>query len=253
MRYFIHLAYNGKNFHGWQIQQNAITVQQVMNTALSLYFRENIELMGAGRTDTGVHAKDFYAHFDFETPLNISDIQHIVYKLNGILKDDIVIYDIFPVASDAHARFDAVSRTYQYFINTRKNAFNNDFSFSFYGKLNIDKMNEACKILFEYTDFSCFSKSNTQTKTNNCSIKEAYWIQAEHQLIFTITADRFLRNMVRAIVGTLLDIGNERIAITDMRKIIESKNRSEAGYSVPAKALFLTKIIYPDNILINRF
>ncbi len=249
MRYFLHLAYNGSKYHGWQIQNNAITVQQVLNDALSLFFRVPIELSGVGRTDAGVHASDYYAHFDLENPLIDNEIPKIVYKLNGLLNNDIVIYNIIQVNDFAHARFDAISRTYKYFINTRKNIFNSDFSYTFYGKLNVEKMNEACKILFEYDDFTCFSKSNTQTKTNNCKIMQAFWEQKDNILIFTITADRFLRNMVRAIVGTLMEIGKGNIEIEDIHKIIESKNRSEAGFSVPAKGLFLSNIEYPQSLI----
>lgn len=249
MRYFIHLAYNGKKFHGWQFQNNAVTVQEVLNNALSLFFRTKIELTGAGRTDTGVHATDYYAHFDIDNEIEISKIPHIVYKLNGFLKEDIVIYNIFRVDDSAHARFDAISRTYNYFINFKKNVFNTDFSYNYFLKLDINKMNDACKILFEYKDFSCFSKSNTQTKTNNCKITEAIWQIVDNQMVFTITADRFLRNMVRAIVGTLLEIGSGKLQVIDLHRIIENKNRSDAGYSVPAKALFLTKIVYPESIM----
>lgn len=249
MRYFVHLAYNGRNYHGWQLQINAITVQEVLNNAFSLIFRQSIELYGAGRTDTGVHASNYYAHFDIDTEIEKHNISKFIYKLNAILKEDIVIYNIFRVDDDAHARFDAISRTYNYYINLQKNVFNNDFSYSYYLDLDVDRMNEACKILFEYEDFSCFSKSKTQTKTNNCKIMEANWKVVDNQLIFTITADRFLRNMVRAIVGTLLEIGNGKLQIADLHEIIKGKNRSDAGYSVPAKALFLSKVIYPERII----
>ena len=245
------MAYNGKNFHGWQIQNNAITVQQVLNDTLSLFFRTSIELTGAGRTDTGVHAKDFYAHFDLPVEINPNDIAHIVYKLNGFLKEDIAIYNIIAVNENAHARFDAISRTYNYYIGVKKNVFNFDYYYNIYGELDVEAMNNAARLLFEYADFSCFSKSNTQTKTNNCKITEAYFKQFENELVFTITADRFLRNMVRAIVGTLLDIGFHKINIEDFKQIIENKNRSDAGYSVPAKALFLTKIVYPESIFLK--
>ena len=245
------MAYNGKNFHGWQIQNNAITVQQVLNDTLSLFFRTKIELTGAGRTDTGVHAKDFYAHFDLPTELNPNDIAHIVYKLNGFLKEDIAIYNIIAVNENAHARFDAISRTYNYYIGIKKNVFNFDYYYNIYGEIDIEAMNNAARLLFEYTDFSCFSKSNTQTKTNNCKITEAYFKQSENELVFTVTADRFLRNMVRAIVGTLLDIGFHKINLEDFKQIIENKNRSDAGYSVPAKALFLSKIVYPESIFLK--
>ncbi|MCX6231098.1 MAG: tRNA pseudouridine(38-40) synthase TruA [Bacteroidetes bacterium] len=247
-RYFLHFAYNGKNYHGWQLQDNAPTIQAVLNKNLSLFFRTEIELCGAGRTDTGVHAKDYYAHFDLHTPLNNDDIPLLVHKLNGFLNEDIVIYNIIPVKDHAHARFDAISRTYNYYISFKKDIFNFDNCYTIYGSLNIDLMNEAASLLMDYTDFSSFSKSNTQTKTNNCKIYSAFWLHEEDKLIFSITADRFLRNMVRAIVGTLLEIGFNKISLDDFKQIIESKNRSEAGWSVPAKALFLTEIKYPDNI-----
>ncbi len=246
-RYFLHLAYNGKKFHGWQIQNNAITVQQVLNETLSLFFRTEIELTGAGRTDTGVHAKDFYAHFDLPTEIKSDNIPLIVHKLNGFLKDDIAIYNIIPVKEDAHARFDAITRTYHYYIGVKKDVFNSDYHYTIYGNIDVEAMNEAAQVLFDYTDFSCFSKSNTQTKTNNCKIIAAFWEQRGDALVFTITADRFLRNMVRAIVGTLLEIGFHKINIDDFKQIIENKNRSDAGYSVPAKALFLAKIVYPES------
>lgn len=250
-RYFLHLAYNGKKFHGWQIQNNAVTVQQVLNKTLSLFFKTKIELTGAGRTDTGVHAKDFYAHFDLQTVISSIEIPHIVYKLNGFLNEDIVIYDILPVKDEAHARFDAISRTYYYTIGLKKDVFNFEYYYYIYRKLDVIAMNVAARILFEYSDFSCFSKSNTQTLTNNCKITTAFWEQYDDKLIFTITADRFLRNMVRAIVGTLLEIGFHKINNEDFKQIIENKNRSEAGFSVPAKALFLSKIIYPETIFIK--
>jgi tRNA pseudouridine38-40 synthase len=251
-RYFLHLAYNGKNFHGWQIQKNAITLQQVLNETLSLFFNSKIELTGAGRTDTGVHAKDFYAHFELNTELNQIDIPRIVHKINGFLNADIVIYDIIRVKDDAHARFDAISRTYLYYVGRQKNVFDFDYYYNLYGNLDVEAMNEAAEILLSYTDFSCFSKSNTQTKTNNCKIITAFWKEQADKLVFTITADRFLRNMVRAIVGTLLDIGFHKINIEDFKIIIENKNRSDAGYSVPAKALFLAKIEYPASVFLKQ-
>ncbi len=251
-RYFLHLSYNGKNFHGWQIQNNAITVQQVLNETLSLFFRTKVELTGAGRTDTGVHASDFYAHFDLPLPINPDDFSRIVHKLNGFLKDDIAIYAIKPVKDDAHARFDAISRTYHYNIGIKKDVFNSDYYYKVYGNIDIKAMNDAAHLLYDYIDFSCFSKSNTQTKTNNCKIILAFWEQHDDKLVFTITADRFLRNMVRAIVGTLLEIGYHKINIEDFKRIIENKNRSDAGYSVPAKALFLEKIVYPESIFLHE-
>ena len=247
-RYFIKLAFNGKNYHGWQMQDNALTIQSVINDALSKLLEEEINVTGCGRTDTGVHAKEFYAHFDINKILNKNDRENIVFKLNNFLDDSIVIFNIIHVKPDSHARFDAISRTYQYFISRQKDPFDNDFSYYVYGDINIDLMNEGAKILYEYEDLTSFSKLHSDVKTNNCKVLYAKWAENEDKLIFTITADRFLRNMVRAIVGTLLDIGKKKISLKDFRKIIESKNRSDAGYSVPAKGLFLTKIEYPDDI-----
>ena len=245
MKYFLKLAYNGKNYHGWQLQNNAITVQKVLNDTLSIYFGQTIELTGCGRTDTGVHAKDFYAHFELNLELNDADRANAVNKLNRFLKSDVVIFDILSVHPEAHARFDAISRTYVYNISRFKNPFFTEFSYYYPYKLDIDIMNKGADLLFNYIDFSCFSKSNTQVYTNNCQIMEAKWELTVDELNFTIKADRFLRNMVRAIVGTLLDLGNQRITLDDFKNIIENKNRSDAGFSVPAHALFLTKVEYP--------
>lgn len=197
--------------------------------------------MGAGRTDTGVHAKEMYAHFDLETPF---DIPNVIHKLNSFLPKDIVIYDIFRVADEAHTRFDATKRTYEYHINTFKDAFLQEQSWYFHQKLNLDLMNEAAKSLLNHTDFQSFSKVNTDVNTFDCSIFEAYWKQENGKLIFTISANRFLRNMVRSIVGTLINIGLHKITLDDFESIIESKNRDKAGFSVPAHGLYLTKIEY---------
>ncbi|HEX9825181.1 MAG TPA: tRNA pseudouridine(38-40) synthase TruA [Flavobacteriaceae bacterium] len=245
MRYFIELSYNGKAYHGWQNQPNAISVQQVLEEALSVLMQTKIEVVGAGRTDTGVHASQMFAHFDVEFEIDISTL---VYKLNAILPNDIAIHDIFRVKEDAHARFDAISRTYHYKISTSKNVFTNDFAYRFQLPLNVEKMNEACKILLRYKDFQCFSKSNTDVKTYYCNIEKAEWIEEQNDLIFIITADRFLRNMVRAIVGTMINIGLGKIQVKDLITIIGSKNRSEAGYSVPAHGLYLTQITYPESL-----
>jgi tRNA pseudouridine38-40 synthase len=247
-RYFIKLAFNGKNYHGWQMQDNALTIQSVINDALSKLLSEEINLTGCGRTDTGVHAKEFYAHFDTCKNFTNDEKKRLILKLNNFLPYDISIYEIINVKNNAHARFDAISRTYQYFITRQKDPFDNNFSYYVYGDINIDLMNEGAKILYEYEDFTSFSKLHSDVKTNNCKILNAKWVEKEDKLIFTITADRFLRNMVRAIVRTLLDIGKKKISLKDFRKIIKSKNRSDAGYSVPAKGLFLTKIEYPDDI-----
>lgn len=245
-RYFIELQYNGKNFHGWQIQPNAITVQEVIEKALNIFIGSPTAATGCGRTDAGVHAKYFVAHFD--TKNKIENLKNLVYKLNRYLSDDIRIIDIYQVRTDAHARFDALSRTYKYYITTAKNPFGVETEWYQYGKFNIDLMNKACKILFEYKDFTSFSKLHTQTKTNNCKIIEANWTQEGEKLIFTITADRFLRDMVRAITGTMMLIGRETISLNDFRNIIEVKNRQAAGQSVPAHALFLEDVEYPEDI-----
>ncbi len=244
-RYFVELAYNGAPFCGWQIQDNAVTVQSTLEEAFSRIMRETVALTGAGRTDTGVHAKKYVAHFDSTQILDESACEILCRKLNSYLRESIVIYKIYNVPNDLHARFSAISRTYQYVISLEKNPFMFDFSYELYGDLDVNMMNSACKILHEYTDFSCFSKAHTQTKTNLCTIQKAIWKHEKNNLIFTIQANRFLRNMVRAIVGTMLEIGQHKISLADFRQIIESKNRSEAGLSVPAKGLFLTDVTYP--------
>lgn len=241
MRYFIKLAYNGTQYHGWQCQPNASSVQETLNKAVSVILNSEINLMGAGRTDTGVHATEMYAHFDFEKPF---DLKSIVHKLNSYLPKDIVVYAVIPVPDEAHARFDATKRTYEYHINTFKDAFLQDGSWYFHKKLDLDSMNEASKLLFNHTDFQCFSKVNTDVNTFDCTIFEAYWQQKDNQIVFTISANRFLRNMVRAIVGTLVNVGLHKISLDDFNEIIKSKNREKAGFSVPAHGLYLTKIEY---------
>lgn len=241
MRYFIKFSYLGTHYHGWQQQPNAISVQEILNKALSKILNNTIDVMGAGRTDTGVHAQEMFAHFDFESEI---DSQTIVHKLNSYLPKDIAIFDIIKVHDNAHARFDAKSRTYEYHISTQKNVFNENLAWYSLQKLDIYKMNEACKILLDYSDFECFSKVNTDVATFNCKIQKAFWQQNGTQIIFTIKADRFLRNMVRAIVGTMINIGTEKVTLPEFISIIESKDRSKAGFSVPAKGLFLTNIEY---------
>jgi tRNA pseudouridine38-40 synthase len=241
LRYFIEFAYNGKNYHGWQSQPNSITVQETINKALSVLLRQQIDVVGAGRTDTGVHAALMYAHFDY--PEIDNDL--LVQKLNSFLPKDIVVYRFIPVDDEAHARFDATSRTYEYHIHTFKDAFIHEGSWYNFHHLDVDKMNEAAKILLQYKDFKCFSKTHTDVKTFNCDITEAYWKKNGNRLVFTITADRFLRNMVRAIVGTLVEIGTGKITVEDLHIIIKSRDRSRAGFSVPAHGLYLTKVIYP--------
>ncbi|MDT0608108.1 tRNA pseudouridine(38-40) synthase TruA [Croceitalea rosinachiae] len=245
MRYFIQFSYFGKAYHGWQNQPNAITVQQILEEGLSTLLRSKIETAGAGRTDTGVHAKQMFAHFDFGP---IQDSIDLTRRLNGFLPPDIAVKSIFLTLPEAHARFDAIERTYEYWIVQDKNPFYIDSTHFIWSALDLDAMNQAASILMEYEDFECFSKSNTDVKTFLCKIKKAVWHRKDDKLIFTITADRFLRNMVRAIVGTLLEIGLGKNDPQKIRAIIESKDRGEAGASVPAKGLYLTKVLYPEKI-----
>jgi len=249
-RYFIELAYNGTAYHGWQLQPNAITVQECLDKALSTYFRQPVNTLGCGRTDAGVHAKQFFAHFnlEFSDSLNITgnkELERKVSGINSLLPYDISVKRIFTVNDDAHARFDANERSYKYHIHFYKDPFKLNRSWLLKGELDVDLMNEAAKLLLNYTDFSCFSKSHTQTFTNNCKITEAHIHFEEESLVFSISADRFLRNMVRAIVGTLIKIGKKEISLMDFKDIIESKNRSKAGQSVPACGLYLVSVKYP--------
>lgn len=243
MRYFIQLSYDGTNYHGWQVQDNALSVQGETEKALSVVTRETIELVGAGRTDTGVHASFYIAHFDSNQE-NLSD-GNLVFKLNCLLPSDIAIQKIFPVRPDAHARFDATYREYKYFLSRNKDPFSFRYAEKENRPLNIEKMNEASLILFEYRDFTSFSKLGSDVKTNNCVIHKAFWEEVGSQLVFTIRADRFLRNMVRAIVGTLIDVGLGKLSLEDFRSVIEKKDRGSAGASVAAKGLFLVDIGYP--------
>jgi tRNA pseudouridine38-40 synthase len=244
-RFFIQLSYNGTAYHGWQVQENtAITVQEELNSKLTLILGEKIETTGCGRTDTGVHAKDFYAHFDVSVLSLPPD--KLVHKLNSVLPNDIVVSRIFEVHNDANARFDALSRTYEYVISKKRNPFLLNAAYVVYNIPDIDKMNEAAATLLQFRDFSAFSKSNTQTLTNICRITEASWKEQGDLMIFTITADRFLRNMVRAIVGTLLEVGTGKISLQQFKEVIESKDRKQAGFSVPACGLYLTKVLYKE-------
>jgi len=247
-RYCVEIAYKGCNYHGWQVQDNAISVQELVDKALATVLREEVKTVGCGRTDTGVHAKQLFAHFDLEDRNEALDIPRIQNGLNSLLPSDIVIKNLFLVAPDFHARFDAISRSYEYHVHFGKNPFLNEFSWQLRDRPNVDKMNAAAKIMTEYQDFSCFSKSHTQVFTNNCDIYHAEWkCIAEDRLIFYITANRFLRNMVRAIVGTLVSLGRDpEKPAESIREIIESKNRSLAGASVPACGLYLTRVSYND-------
>ena len=244
-RYFIEIMFDGTAYHGWQVQPNSSTVQQQINQAISIILGENINVVGAGRTDTGVHAKQMFAHFDSSVSFEVKDL---VYKLNSYLKNDISILRVFEVNDSAHSRFDAISRKYEYLINFNKNPFLINKSWYFQRELDIDLMNDASKLLLNYTDFTSFSKLHTQTKTNNCVVKMAICEIVNDTLIFSIEADRFLRNMVRAIVGTLVAVGEKKISIEEFVEIIESKNRSKAGASVPACGLYLVSIKYPKII-----
>lgn len=241
MRYFIQLAYNGTAYHGWQYQPNASSVQETLNNALSILLNSPISIMGAGRTDTGVHASQMYAHFDYEMKLQTTSVVH---KLNSFLPVDIVVYDIISVSDEAHCRFDAIQRTYEYHINTIKNPFLDKLSWYYNQELDVDVMNKAASILLKHTNFQCFSKVKTDVNTFDCTIFEANWSQNKDRLIFTISANRFLRNMVRSIVGTLVNVGLHKINLIEFEAIIESKNREKAGFSVPAHGLYLTKITY---------
>jgi tRNA pseudouridine38-40 synthase len=242
-RYFIQLSFRGTHFHGWQVQNNAKTVQDELQQVLSTILRKRIEITGAGRTDTGVHAKEMFAHFDNEEEL--TDLQHFTFKLNSILPADIAVQKVFEVPIDYHARFTASARSYEYHLHQQKDPFKQDTSYYFNRNLSVNAMNQAAQILLEYTDFSAFSKSNTQTFTNDCTIYNAVWEITDDGLVFHISANRFLRNMVRAIVGTLLEIGIGKYEVADMHTIIQSKNRSKAGTSVPACGLYLTRVEYP--------
>jgi len=278
-RYFIELSFNGAAYHGWQIQKNAVSVQEVLNKKLAVILRQPIETTGCGRTDTGVHARDFFAHFDagggsivhspwtidkadstinenpseatmdhgpstMDYPPSTIDYNNLLRSINSVLPKDIAVKRIFPVAADANARFDAVLRSYEYHIHFNKDPFKNGYSWEMRDRPDIALMNTAAKIIMEYTDFSCFSKSNTQVKTNICKIAKAAWSTTDDGIVFKISADRFLRNMVRAIVGTLLMVGFKEIEPEAVRGIIESKNRSKAGTSVPACGLYLTEVLY---------
>lgn len=280
MKYFIYLQYDGTDYHGWQSQPDAVTVQETIEQKLSMLLRRDIFIVGAGRTDAGVHARQMVAHFaivdkQFEDenqgqyePIGLTleeigmNCQDLTFKLNQVLPGDIYIQKIVPVTDEAHARFSPVSRTYRYYITTRKPLYDRRYVMRTYEELDIELMNHACAKLFCYEDFTSFSKLHTDVKTNNCKIMEAYWRKMgdedcstsvnEATYVFTIKADRFLRNMVRAIVGTLILVGRHRMTIQEFAQTIERKNRCSAGDSVPASGLFLEEIEYPENIFINK-
>lgn len=246
MRYFLVLAYEGTNYHGWQKQPNASTIQETIEDCLSVLLSDKIMLTGAGRTDAGVHAKQMVAHFDYNKLID----KQLILRMNSFLPRDIAIYDIFRVNPQAHARFDAISRRYEYYISLRKNPFYRNSSWQFFNiKLDFEKMKKAAKILLEVTDFTSFAKLHTEVKTNNCRIMQVQWrCIAKDLWCFEITADRFLRNMVRAIVGTLIELGKGEKSIGDFKQIIEKKDRKLAGVSAPACGLFLKEINYPTHL-----
>ena len=248
MRYFIEFSYLGSNYHGWQIQPNAITIQEVLENSMSKILNYKINLIGCGRTDSGVHSKQMFAHFDLESSIN----NNFLHKINSFLPKDIAINRFFAVNIDSHARFDAKSRTYEYYMSNIKNPFELGKTYYYKNDLDIIKMNESAKVLLNYTDFKCFSKSKTDVKTFNCKIFEANWVLLDNSMVFKITANRFLRNMVRAIVGTLIEVGLGRISIKEFESIIIKRDRTLAGFSVPAHGLYLKKIKYDwKEILLN--
>tara|TARA_B100001057_G_scaffold495299_1_gene593966 strand:+ start:2954 stop:3703 length:750 start_codon:yes stop_codon:yes gene_type:complete len=249
LRFFLDFSYNGQHFHGWQRQINAISVQQTIEDCISIIQGDKTSISGAGRTDSGVHAKQMIAHLDLkELKLDIKDL---IFKLNLLLPKTINIHNIIPVKEDAHARFDAISRTYKYYICDVKNPFYYPYRYYLREKLNLKKMNIAAKILIGKKNFKCFCKKSNNIMNYECIVKEAFWKKTKKGAVFTITSNRFLRNMVRSIVGTLIEIGIEKRSVTDLAEIIKSKNRDNAGYSVPAGGLFLTKIVYPKSIFIK--
>jgi tRNA pseudouridine38-40 synthase len=243
-RYFIELSYKGTNFHGWQRQPNAISVQEVIEQGLSKILRTPIEIQGSSRTDTGVHAAQQFAHFETDEP--IKDFGKLIYGLNSLLPKDVAIIDIHAVAADAHSRFDATHRRYLYRILRKKNPFWVGLAYKYITPLDVNLMNEACEIMKHYTDFQSFSKYHTDVKTFNCTISKAYWEETEDLLIFHVEANRFLRGMVRAIVGTMLDVGIGKVTLAGFEEILKAKDRKYAGNAAPAEGLTLVEVGYPD-------
>ncbi|MDE7350835.1 MAG: tRNA pseudouridine(38-40) synthase TruA [Muribaculaceae bacterium] len=242
-RYFLRLAYRGAPFHGWQVQPNAVSVQGEVEKALSTVLRTAVAIVGAGRTDTGVNARVMYAHFDFEDEL--ADKRRLLVSLNRIVGRDIAIHDIIPVHDDAHARFDATLRTYKYYVTFEKTPFFYPLSWHCPNRLDLERMNEAASILLATEDFTSFAKLHSDAKTNICRVSKAEWtMEGANTAVFTITADRFLRNMVRAVVGTLVDVGRGKLTPEGFRNIIERKDRCAAGQSMPGEALFLWDVKY---------
>lgn len=263
MRFFLFLSYDGTAYHGWQIQPNGNSVQEVLEQALSTLLRVPTTVVGAGRTDAGVHARCMVAHFDIaEEPFAQMEEKALSYgkevgswltdKLNRLLPPDIAVQQVRRVRDDAHARFDACARTYRYYLTTAKDVFARGYSMRVFSELDFGRMNEAAACLAEYSDFTSFSKMHTDARTNNCRITHAAWTRTdEHQWVFTITADRFLRNMVRAVVGTLVEVGRGQLSVPQFREVIEGKDRCLAGESVPAEGLFLERVDYPENVFVG--
>jgi tRNA pseudouridine38-40 synthase len=246
-RYFIFISYKGTSYHGWQLQPNSVTIQKIIDNALSVVLNEDIHTTGAGRTDTGVHALVFCAHFDSHDP-DLTERKNLVFRLNRFLPDDITVNSIRKVLSDANARFSAISRTYKYFITRAKDPFFYSSSWFLHGNIDVKAMNQACSILLNHSDFTSFSKLHSGSKTNICKIYFALWDEEDNRLVFKIKADRFLRNMVRAIVGTMVEIGFGKMNQKEFEEIILAKDRCRAGTSAPAKGLFLADIEYPREI-----
>lgn len=242
MRYFITFSYQGSSYHGWQRQPDANSVQQTLEEAMELFLKESVSLVGAGRTDTGVHAKVMVAHFDTEV---LFEIEELIYRLNAYLDETIAISNIVKVKEDAHARFDATSRSYEYWVVQQKNPFLDQAAYFVIHPLDVNLMNEAAALMLDHKDFECFSKSNTDVHTYLCDVTRAEWVFEGERLVFHVSANRFLRNMVRAIVGTLLEVGKGKMSIDEFKAVLNSKDRRKAGPSVPAKGLYLTTIQYP--------
>ena len=245
MRYFLDISYNGKNYHGWQEQPNAISVQEVLDQALTTILRTDIRGVGSGRTDTGVHAFQQVVHID---TLEEVDIDHTRYRLNSLLPHDIAINSMKKVKAEAHARFDAMKRSYRYFLHTSKNPFKNETSYFFPHALCLEKINEACKLLISWKDFQAFSKVHTDVNNYECDLSEVEWETVSEGFVFKVSANRFLRGMVRTLVGTLLDVGLEKLSLSDINKILESRDRRAAGRSVPAHGLYLSEVQYSPDI-----
>jgi len=244
MRYCIFFSYDGTAYHGWQFQPNANSVQQELEKALFTALRQPISVTGAGRTDTGVHARMMACHFDWDSEI---DCAHLQFKLNCLLPDDIAVSQVKAVSDDWHARFSPIARTYHYYITTSKDAFNRQYALRLYFPLDIERMNQAAALLLNHSDFGCFCKSHADNKTNICKVTEARWIvQNDHSFYFRVTANRFLRNMVRAIVGTLIEVGKGKMSIEEFEAVLNSGNRSSAGESVPAHGLVLEEVIYSE-------